>query len=250
MLNQACPECGEPQPVVRRPANWRQAIWGGWTCPSCYAELDRWGRKIGFGPGPRRTQTLDDSTFAANPGGLSLSLEKLRVLRPDLFTWGQRLRESLGLVVPQRTYIAEQLMHGDSRAAVVVSTAPLLVAAYTDEMDCIVILKFPDEFVTKYDLRDGTRLLTVNCYGRGPEYSEDLVLGPNHNAQWTSIHPMIAEFLSDDLGLIERGKKEISDDEWERAYRMGKSHLKHRPGVARDGRPVFSAAAAEMTRKT
>ena len=59
----------------------------------------------------------------------------------------------LHLVVPQRTYLKEQLLHGDSRAAVVVSVDPLLlVAAYTDELDCVALLRFPDsEFVEEYD---------------------------------------------------------------------------------------------------
>lgn len=36
-----CPACGQPMPRVRLPTNRRQAMWGGWTCPKCSAELDR-----------------------------------------------------------------------------------------------------------------------------------------------------------------------------------------------------------------
>ena len=44
-LKQAvCTQCGTPMPMVRRPANWRQALWGGGTCPECGFELDKWGR--------------------------------------------------------------------------------------------------------------------------------------------------------------------------------------------------------------
>jgi len=42
----ACPECGTPAPTVRKPANRRQLLWGGWTCPKCGRELDRRGRKV------------------------------------------------------------------------------------------------------------------------------------------------------------------------------------------------------------
>ncbi len=41
-----CPECGEPAPVVRRPKNRRQALWGGCTCEVCGLEYDKWGRAI------------------------------------------------------------------------------------------------------------------------------------------------------------------------------------------------------------
>ena len=41
-----CPDCGEPMPRFRKPANRRQALWGGWTCPKCGCEVDRKGRKV------------------------------------------------------------------------------------------------------------------------------------------------------------------------------------------------------------
>lgn len=41
-----CPDCGEPLPKVRKPANKRQMLWGGWTCPECGCEVDRKGKKI------------------------------------------------------------------------------------------------------------------------------------------------------------------------------------------------------------
>lgn len=41
-----CAGCGEPMPKVRKPANKRQMLWGGWTCPKCGGEMDRKGRRI------------------------------------------------------------------------------------------------------------------------------------------------------------------------------------------------------------
>ena len=41
-----CPDCGAEQPRVRKPKNWRQALWGGHTCSSCGCEMDRFGKKI------------------------------------------------------------------------------------------------------------------------------------------------------------------------------------------------------------
>jgi hypothetical protein len=41
-----CAECGAPAPKVRKPANRRQMLWGGWTCPECGTEMDRRGRKV------------------------------------------------------------------------------------------------------------------------------------------------------------------------------------------------------------
>lgn len=47
-----CLQCGTPMPRIRKPANWRQAMWGGWTCTECGLELDKWGRPVeGQAPG-------------------------------------------------------------------------------------------------------------------------------------------------------------------------------------------------------
>jgi len=45
--SQACPSCGAAIPVFRKPANKRQALWGGWTCPGCGVELDKWLKPVG-----------------------------------------------------------------------------------------------------------------------------------------------------------------------------------------------------------
>ncbi len=199
-----------------------------------------------------RTKTLDDSTFATDPGQIRLSRNKLRVLRPDLYglsgLW-QSVLAYFRLGWPQRTYIEEQLLCGDSRAAVVISTSPLLIAAYTDELDCIAMLRFPDEFTDEYDLQKGTRLLTVNCYGSLPDYDPDLILGPKLIDRWTGFHPLIADFLTDDGERVEARKKQITEDEWQRALDMGMEYAKRYPKVARDGRPVYSATPAPRSRE-
>jgi hypothetical protein len=41
-----CPRCGLKAPMIRMPANLRQALWGGWTCVQCHCEFDKYGREI------------------------------------------------------------------------------------------------------------------------------------------------------------------------------------------------------------
>jgi hypothetical protein len=41
-----CPRCKASLPRKRIPTSKRQAMWGGWTCSACGAELDKWGREI------------------------------------------------------------------------------------------------------------------------------------------------------------------------------------------------------------
>jgi predicted RNA-binding Zn-ribbon protein involved in translation (DUF1610 family) len=42
----SCPSCGTPLARVRKPQSLRQAMWGGYTCPACGAEVDKWGRVV------------------------------------------------------------------------------------------------------------------------------------------------------------------------------------------------------------
>jgi hypothetical protein len=41
-----CPRCEEELPLVRKPANRRQLLRGGWTCPKCSCEVDFRGREV------------------------------------------------------------------------------------------------------------------------------------------------------------------------------------------------------------
>lgn len=38
-----CPNCGAKLPRLRKPANLKQLLWGGWTCPQCTRSFDKWG---------------------------------------------------------------------------------------------------------------------------------------------------------------------------------------------------------------
>jgi hypothetical protein len=42
----ACPFCQSPSPRIRKPANRRQFLWGGWTCAQCGRELDKYGQPV------------------------------------------------------------------------------------------------------------------------------------------------------------------------------------------------------------
>lgn len=41
-----CPRCGTKAPLVRKPANLRQALWGGWTCADSRCEFDKYGSEV------------------------------------------------------------------------------------------------------------------------------------------------------------------------------------------------------------
>ena len=41
-----CPRCGAALPMVRTPSSVSEGLWGGWTCPKCGCNVDKYGREI------------------------------------------------------------------------------------------------------------------------------------------------------------------------------------------------------------
>jgi len=194
---------------------------------------------------------LDPQTQASHPGAVVLSLEKAARLCPELLAtpgseeergfrkWaGESPEWWLGLL---KAY----LLQGDSRAAMVVSTRPLLVAAYTDELDCVVLLRFPQSFVRQYELKKGSRLLTVNTYRwrKDNPVPRDLKEGPRARRIYGNFQPLIADFLSDNKGPIEQRKAHIDQNEWDRCQQLGHEYIKSskRP---RRGHPLLTDLTA------
>ena len=184
----------------------------------------------------------DDNSFASDPGQIRFSVERYRRMEPDgggfgpgESAWEERL--------------AEHLLVGDSRAACVVSVRPLLVAAYTDEIDCIAMLLFPTWLVAEHALKLESRLLTVNTYHTatqlatyegGSQFAADLIPGPNNSENYANFFPMIAEFLSDDRERIELRKSGIPEEEWLRCLSLGREYLRRFPERWRIGSPNSS----------
>ncbi len=186
-------------------------------------------------------------TFASHPGGLTLSRDKLLFLQPELRGLGglrhkwQFFRTFYEL---PEAFVEEHLRHGDGRAAVVVSVSPLLVAAYTDELDCVALLHFPERLIEIFGLAVGTRLLTTNSYRQASSLDPDLLPGEYHHGRFTGFIPVIADFLTDDVPRLQWRKATIAEWEWGRAAAMGKNYLLQFSGVARDGRPYWSGVSA------
>ncbi len=78
---------------------------------------------------------------ASDSGGFSLDEQKLRALFPD-FEWSD----------DQLAFLDELLRLGDSRAAIVASVDPLVVSAYSDELDAVILVEFPEQLVKQYCL--------------------------------------------------------------------------------------------------
>jgi hypothetical protein len=192
----------------------------------------------------------------AGPAALSLSPEKLKVLHPELFStngWKKFMREHGYRLASQnedpeswKTYISEYLYRGDARAAVVIGIAPLLIAAYAGELDCIAMLKFDRKIERAYKLQAGQRLLAIDTYLEWNFFlPHDLTPGPNASGRFRNFAPFIAEFLSENHERIDELKTGIREAEWNMADAAGRSYLETFGPVARDGRSLLCHLPAQ-----
>lgn len=191
----------------------------------------------------QRMKYHDNNTYATNPLSLSLSLAKLDDLLPELAKHRglvQRLLRSLQRKPDLLDVLAEHIYYADSQPAVVMQTSPLLIAAYSVDIDCIAVLKFSALFVSKYRLEVKSKLVTINTYMRRDSYQSDLIPGPRRELNWTGFHPVIADSVSDDVQRIADRKAEINQSTWEYVYALGKEYCLDCPGIYRDGRPFLS----------
>lgn len=186
---------------------------------------------------------FDGSTVATRPGNVAISHQKLEWFRRKL-NWGHRL---LGVGQVPRERWASHLAKGLAEPALVVERKPsLLVAAYTDEFDCVVMLRFREGLPVAMDLKEGDRLLSVNTFERPPAETQrvaierDLVRGDVPASVWFNVHPAIADFLSDDVGALQSKKREIAAEEWTRAAHLALAYRTRFPRRWRQGNPYLS----------
>ncbi|HET6883385.1 MAG TPA: hypothetical protein VFI31_24760 [Pirellulales bacterium] len=180
-----------------------------------------------------------EGTQASDPARVALSLEKLAQLSPEPPWWRRQLASLMGKRSDRELRVQRLTRHlllGDSRAAVVISLKPLLVAAYSEDIDCVALLRFPDSFADRDHLAKGSRLLTVNVYSRTAAH--DLAPGPGATGDWGDFMPVIAEFLSDDVARIEARKREIPEAEWRRATELAELALHDDRIGIRPGSPL------------
>jgi hypothetical protein len=183
------------------------------------------------------SQYHDDQTEASDPGGIYLNKIKLESFRIELPFY----KKVFASTQYPPSMIKEHLLLGDSRAAIVLDVSEsLIVGAYTDELDCVVLLQFPLNIAREYNLVAGHKLLTVNTYFSGSKVVKDLNAGPESFGRYSNFYPLIADFLSDDISAIESRKLEIDNNEWLKVANMGKAIVNSGSIKPRNGNPYLT----------
>ncbi len=186
---------------------------------------------------------IDNSVGATRLAGLTLSDRKLRAFHPECYGLMGMFHKwrfpNRGLSAGEiRQFMRERLQFGDAQPAVVLSTTPLMIAAYTEDMDCVALLKFDEHLIAEFKLKRGSKLLAVNSYAPDPYGNEDIVIGEKARRGWKNFAPLIAEFMSDDAVKISDLKRDIPTDTWARAARMGVARMNDDRHPPREGSPL------------
>lgn len=168
---------------------------------------------------------------AFNPGLFELNKAKLKALRPQIF--GLRLGQK-NIDTWQNVYT--QLNDGDIQPALVMSTSPLLVACYTDDMDAIAMLCFPEELGRKMGWTVGRQLIVVAAYNNPfMKANKDLDCGPSNSGNFKAYAPIVADLYTDNTERLERKKREIPAEKWAYVEALARQYLSNHPGMARNG---------------
>lgn len=176
---------------------------------------------------------LNPDTVAENPGDIRLSAKKYKQIKKLLGNNAVSFMQSFFL----KKRINEYLNMGDTQPAVVVSVSPLTVAAYSDEMDAVVMLRFPEVLAEQYALKQGTRLVTSNVYSfrRGFNVASDIFIGKNYLNRYSDFIPMVSLFLSDDELFVKNRTKLFDEKVWERVNRKAQRYITNHPDLYRNG---------------
>ena len=176
---------------------------------------------------------------ASNPGRVRLSAAMVRELAPRLFLAPGRVGSWVswlfGMMLMRRAALKMHLRYGDARAAVCVSAKPLIVAAYSDDFDGVVMLQFPPLLGERYKLKPGSTLITINTYDLTGHPRKDIVHSGERHPPFTDFTPVIADFVTDDRARLAELKKTISKTEWNRCYQIGVGAMKDSKTLFRDG---------------
>ena len=173
------------------------------------------------------------NSFAENPGNIKLSRWKLRKIK-KMICISKRERAYFNKQIPA---IKEYVAFGDTQPAYVMSVSPLVVSAYSDEMDAVVMLRFPDELSRQYKLTIGDRIITVNTYRQlnSNGVVPDVFVGKNYLNRYSDCHPIVPLFISRSHKLMHQKLSLFDEEEWQMVWQKSQEYASEHPDLLRDG---------------
>ena len=175
---------------------------------------------------------------AENPGNAKLKYKKFYQVRKLVC---KSVKEQMAFDMNTQ-FLGNVLMFGDTQPAVVRSASPLVVSAYSDEMDAVIFLKYPDELAATYSLKPGDRLVTSVTYlPLQDKTAPDIFPGSGFSGQFGNFIPIVQLFFGGKKQILFAGGDEeirnrisiFPEDLWERVEKLTEEYAER--GLCRDG---------------
>ena len=169
--------------------------------------------------------------LAENQASVKFSYKKYYSFRNKINTkFSERFRSDMKI-----EFVMNALYYGDTQPAIVVSTDPLVIAAYSDEMDAVVMLRFPKMLAEQYGLSVGTRLTTSNVYFEGEAVARDICVGEGFSRLYADFVPIVQLFLGKKDEKIMEKTTLFTEEVWQRVSSLAEDYARLYPNCARDG---------------
>lgn len=175
----------------------------------------------------------NSNTLADNPGSIRLSGRKLRQVKRLICT-SQLEKAYFKKRIP---VIKEFVKYGDTQPAYVMSVSPLVISSYSDEMDAVVMLRFPDVLAKEYELSQGDKLVTINTYRwlEGYDMAPDVFVGENFLNRYSDCHPIVPLFISGSRRRLAQKLALFDDETWAMVWQKSQQYAAEHPDFMRDG---------------
>lgn len=167
------------------------------------------------------------------PGNFKLSKSKLN----ELYDLMDLSRKEIKKIKRNSKNIKRCLDEGDVTPAKVISLNPLLIGVFSDEFDAVIVLKFPDELINKYNLRINQRMVSCNLYWPKQVFdiASDIIPGDHCTYQYRDIIPIIPLFVSDDEDCFYAMTNIYPNEIWKQFDELLAEYESKKPNVFRDG---------------
>lgn len=160
---------------------------------------------------------VDPDSMASNPGEIQISRKKFVQLRDEILKVSPLKKIYYN---KQFKRIGQYLINGDMQPAVVVSVQPFIVSVYSDEMDAVLFLHFPEKLAEMYGLTVGSRLVSSNIYFEGDKIAKDIKPGEGYERQFVNYVPVIQLFLCDDEKTAVENTEIFDEEMWNRLSQL------------------------------
>lgn len=170
---------------------------------------------------------------ASHPACTEISLEKYLEMKSKVAFWSDEQRESYDDMFE---VYDNQFASGLLEPAKVVSLNPFVISCYTEQLDCVKLLRFPAVLASKYNLQVGDRLTTSNVFPSGIyDYDESLIIGPNSYGGFYDFKPRVSLFFAKSKRFCDFQVKMIEPSKWQRLDQLTEEYVKEKPDVVGNG---------------